>query len=139
MGLVARELERRGIATVCLSSALSITASVNPPRAVFVDYPLGHTAGKRGDTAGQRQIMLDALAALEQIRTPGDIRRLPYRWADSDDWKEAVMQPRPGSSDSHRDDRVARHAEPQYQYPEDEAAARAAGAAESTGQPPSRG
>lgn len=126
MGLVARELEGRGIATVCLSSARTITAAVNPPRAVFIDFPLGHTAGKRGDAALQRQIMLDALAALESIDTPGTIRDLPYRWADSDDWKDGVMRPGSGSGARHRDDRVARDDRPQYQHPEDRAAAEGA-------------
>ncbi|MFU8817945.1 MAG: hypothetical protein ACNA7W_21560 [Pseudomonadales bacterium] len=124
MGLVARELERRGIATVCLSSAYSITAAVNPPRAVFVDYPLGRTAGKRGDEQNQRSIMLDALAALREMEQPG-IRTLPYRWADDDAWKDSAMRPRPEGAEGQQDDRVPRHAEPQYQFPEDREAAEA--------------
>ena len=47
-----------------LTSALSITASVNPPRAVFVDYPLGHTAGKPDDVESQDAIVR---AALDQL------------------------------------------------------------------------
>jgi D-proline reductase (dithiol) PrdB len=123
--LIAREVESRGIATVSLSSAWSITRAVNPPRAVFVDFPLGHTAGKRGDRALQRRIMLDALAAVETVRTPGSIRRLPYRWDDTDAWKTSAMGGADGRGDGGRarDDRVTRHDEPQYQYPEDRAAA----------------
>lgn len=116
MGLVARETERRGIATVCLSSAYSITASVRPPRAVFVDFPLGHTAGKPGDRALQRHIVIDALAALEGMARPGHIERLPYRWAEDDAWKT-----RP--PDAPGDDRSPRSDRPQYQYPEDQSAA----------------
>lgn len=123
MGLVARELEARGIATVCLSSAYSITAAVNPPRAVFVDYPLGRTAGKRDDKLNQRGIMLDALAALQEAEQPGTIRTLPYRWGDDDHWKDSAMRPSQRSADATADDRVARHAEPQYQFPEDRDAA----------------
>ncbi len=121
MGLVAREVEQRGIATVCLSSAYSITAAVKPPRAVFIDFPLGHTAGKRGDKALQRRIMIDTLSALDGIQQPGSIRALPYRWADDEDWKRGVM--RPPSNGSHADDRAGRNDEPQYQYPEDREAA----------------
>jgi hypothetical protein len=122
VGLVARELERRGLATVSLSSAWSITAAVNPPRAVFVDFPLGRTAGKRGDRALQRRIMEDALAALEDVEQPGTIRALPYRWSADERWKDTAMRPaeRGGAA---ADDRVTRHAEPQYQYPEDKDAA----------------
>lgn len=105
---------------MCLSSAWSITASVNPPRAVFVDFPLGRTAGRRGDRSVQRRIMIDALTALDSVQRPGAIIPLPYRWADSDDWKDAVMQP--ASSDA-ADDRRARDDRPQYQYPEDRDAA----------------
>jgi len=127
VGLVARELEARGIATVCLSSAYSVTAAVNPPRAVFVDYPLGRTAGKRGDKQNQRSIMLDALAALAEVEHPGTIRTLPYRWGDDDQWKDSAMRPAqrsaPAPAPAPADDRVARHAEPQYQFPEDRDAA----------------
>jgi len=121
VGLVAREIELRGIPTVCLSSAWSITAAVNPPRAVFVDFPLGHTAGKRGDKALQRRIMIDTLSALDGIQQPGSIRPLPYRWSASDAWKQNVMRPKP--STTHVDDRVERSDAPQYQYPEDREAA----------------
>jgi len=107
-----------------MSSALSITAAVNPPRAVFLDFPLGHTAGKAGDKALQRRIMIDTLSALDSIQVPGTIRTLPYRWADSDDWKDSVM--RPDGSGSHSDARTARDETPQYQNPEDRDAAESA-------------
>ncbi|HEX7036640.1 MAG TPA: hypothetical protein VF210_12750 [Pseudomonadales bacterium] len=119
MGLVAREIERRGIATICLSSAYSITEAVNPPRAVFVDFPLGHTAGKRGDKPLQRRILIDTLSALDSIQQPGTIRKLPYRWSASDDWKTAPPL---------TDERQERSSEPQYQYPEDRDAAEGSGA-----------
>lgn len=100
---------------MCLSSAYSITASVRPPRAVFVDFPLGHTAGRPGDRALQRHIVIDALAALEGMVEPGRIEHLPYRWPD-DDWKRAPL----GELD---DDRTPRSDQPQYQFPEDRIAA----------------
>lgn len=118
MGLVARQLEAAGIATICLSSAMSITRAVNPPRAVFIDFPLGHTAGKPGDKALQRAIMMDTLDALETIAEPGTIRPLPYRWSDDDAWKQTAQR-------SDGDDRVSRTDEPQYQFPEDREAAEA--------------
>jgi NAD(P)-dependent dehydrogenase (short-subunit alcohol dehydrogenase family) len=42
-------LEAAGVPTICLTAAHSITASVNPPRAAFVDLPLGNTAGRPND------------------------------------------------------------------------------------------
>ncbi len=105
-----------------MSSAHSITRSVNSPRAVYLDFPLGHTAGKAGDKALQRKVMIDTLSALDTIQVPGTIRTLPYRWADSDAWKDKVM--RPGSDKTeHADDRVERGPEPQYQFQEDREAA----------------
>lgn len=107
-----------------MSSALSITRAVNPPRAVFLDFPLGHTAGRAGDRAGQRRIMIDTLSALDSIQVPGTVRTLPYRWADTDDWKDRVMRPDP--TGRHSDDRTARTDEPQYEREADRAAAAAA-------------
>lgn len=121
MGLIAREIEGRGIPTISMSSAYSITASVNPPRAVYLDFPLGHTAGKPHDPMLQRRILGDTLAALATIDTPGTIRTLPYRWSEDDSWKERVM--RPGTS---RDDRTERLPDPQYQSDADRIAAQAA-------------
>ncbi|MCZ6710328.1 MAG: selenoprotein B, partial [Gammaproteobacteria bacterium] len=84
VGLIAREIEARGIPTICMSSAYSITASVNPPRAAYLDFPLGHTAGKPNDKPLQRKIMIDTLSALDSIQVPGTIRELGYEWSDDD-------------------------------------------------------
>lgn len=98
---------------------MSITKAVNPPRAVFIDFPLGHTAGKPGDKPLQRAIMTDALDALATLTAPGSIRALPYRWSDDESWKTTAQR-------THGDDRVSRTDEPQYQFPEDRQAAEAA-------------
>ena len=42
-----------------MSSAYSITRSVNPPRAVYLDFPLGRTAGKANDKPLQRKIIFE--------------------------------------------------------------------------------
>lgn len=121
MGLIARLLEAKGIATICMSSAYSITAAVNPPRAVFLDFPLGHTAGKADDLAGQRHILIDTLRALETINVPGTIVPLPYRFSDDETWKDTAMRPRKDSGGRKvtADDRVERFDTPQYQYDAD--------------------
>jgi len=119
VGLIAREIERRGIATVSLSSAYSITRRVNPPRAVYVDFPLGHTAGKPHDKPLQRRIMIDTLSALDGIQTPGVIRSLPYVWDKDDSWKDRVMRPASGPGPDTGDTRTERFDEPQYQLEED--------------------
>ena len=107
-----------------MSSAYSITAAVRPPRAVYLDFPLGHTAGKAHDPALQRRVLRDTLDALATIGAPGTIRPLPYLWAEDDVWKDSVRRPDPGGSST--DDRTERHPDPQYQCEEDRTAALAA-------------
>ena len=124
MGLIAREIEGRGIPTISMSSAYSITAAVRPPRAVYLDFPLGRTAGKAHDRALQRRVLRDTLDALAAIDTPGTIRRLPHVWAEDDAWKDTAR--RPGPDGAMDDDRVERYPDPQYQCEEDRLAAQAA-------------
>jgi len=119
VGLVARHVEAAGIPTLCMSSALDITRSVNPPRAAFLDFPLGHTTGKPGQPELQRQILIDALSSFEGMTVPGSVRTLPYRWSDDDGWK--------GKAFAEGDDRLPRLDTPQYQDEEDRRRAEAGG------------
>ena len=128
-GLITRAIEAKGIPTLSMSSAYSITRAANPPRAVYLDYPLGHTAGKAGDPDNQLNIMRDTLTAFTDIAEPGEIRHLKYQWQTDHSWKDRVMRPQPTSSTStgdpstHKDDRVTRHDNPQYQNDDDAQAA----------------
>jgi len=132
VGLIARQLEAAGIPTVCLTSARDITRSVNPPRSVFLDYPLGHTSGRANEPELNQAIVGRALEAFDELTEPGSMVHLPYSWAESDDWKDYVMRPRPvgegdvardGDSTEMEDDRVARFDTPQYQSQADAEAA----------------
>ena len=94
MGLLARAIEEAGIPTISLSSALDIISSVKPPRAVFVNFPLGHQVGKPFYPDGQTRIILDALQVLETATTPGTLVQLQYKWDESDpldSWEEEEM------------------------------------------------
>lgn len=99
-------VEAAGIPTLCMTSAYDITQAVNPPRAVFLNYPLGHQTGKPDDPAGQRAIVRDALAAFETISRPGTIVELPYEWDASDrrweetDYTPGFLPPRPKKEDA---------------------------------------
>ncbi len=105
-----------------MSSALSITRAVNPPRAVYLDYPLGHTTGKPNNPHLQKAILRDALAAFEEMTAPGEIKMLGYEWAEDDSWKDRVMRPTQAEeAENHSDSRVQRYATPQYQCEQDEA------------------
>ena len=91
MGLIAREAEAAGISTLCMSSALDITRAVNPPRAAFLDFPLGHTTGKPDEPELQHEILAAALKGFRSIETPGSIRMLPFRWSHDDSWQETAL------------------------------------------------
>lgn len=92
---------------------------------MYLDFPLGHTAGKVHDKPLQRRIMIDTLSALDSIQVPGTIRSLPYHWSESDAWKDRVMRSSGKSGGGSNDDRIERFPEPQYQLPEDRQAAEA--------------
>jgi hypothetical protein len=119
VGLVARHLEAAGIPTLCMTSALDITNAVRPPRAAFLDYPLGYTTGKPGEPELQRRIMLEALDAFASLSSPGTVKTLPFRWSDDERWKDRAF--------AEGDDRQPRHDTPQYQCEEDQRLAEQAG------------
>ena len=94
MGLIARAIERGGISTLSMTSALDITRAVKPPRAVFVDFPLGHQTGKPHEPGLQRQIVQAAFAVLTTTTTPGSIIKLPYVWDENDySWQDQEYTP----------------------------------------------
>ena len=70
-----------------IGSAREIMAAVKAPRAVFVNFPLGHNTGKPFDRELQMSILKDALSALTTNEQPGPIEDLPYRWSEDDSWE----------------------------------------------------
>ena len=68
-----------------MTSALDITRSVKPPRAVFVNFPLGHQTGQPDQPELQRRIVHRRAAAFESITPPGAIVELPYVWDETID------------------------------------------------------
>lgn len=57
-------IEAAGIPTVSITLLREITEQVAPPRALYVDRPLGFPLGRAGDGPLQRRILLSALAML---------------------------------------------------------------------------
>jgi hypothetical protein len=74
VGLVARALELRGIATVCLASLPGAIAQVRPPRVLTVPFERGMTVGPPGDVPTQRAVLTQALALLREAQEPGAVR-----------------------------------------------------------------
>lgn len=82
MGLLARVVEEVGIPTVYVGSARDMMAQVKPPRAVFVNFPMGHQCGKPFDRELQMSIIKSALQVLSTLDQPGTIVDLPYEWGE---------------------------------------------------------
>lgn len=76
VGLVAGEIEKRGIATTSLSVLAEVTRKVRPPRTLLADYPLGYPLGRPDDPALQTAILRAAFALLERPGPPPVLEEL---------------------------------------------------------------
>jgi hypothetical protein len=91
-----------------MTSALDITRAVTPPRAAFVNFPLGHQTGKPHQPELQRRIVLEAMQAFETINQPGTIIHLAYIWDANDktweetDYTDGFLPERPPKEDADR-------------------------------------
>lgn len=82
MGLVCRLLEERGIATVYIGTGRDLTALVKPPRALFVNHPMGNNFGRPGDVAMQTDILRTALAMITNVEEGGVLVDYPTTWSE---------------------------------------------------------
>ncbi len=94
VGLLARAAEEQGIATLTMSVGRDITAQVRPPRAAFVNYPMGNETGRPGNREEQSAIVRAAFAALASMKEAGSIVDLPFSLEasapDGRSWEEWV-------------------------------------------------
>jgi len=69
-------------------------AEVTPPRAVFVDYPVGRTFGRPGAQDDHQSVLAAALDELAHFTLPGQIRDLPYQWERDGNraWEAALRE-----------------------------------------------
>ncbi|MEZ5375768.1 MAG: hypothetical protein R2733_04590 [Acidimicrobiales bacterium] len=103
-----------------------------PPRSLFVDAPLGHTAGPKHEPEVGRGIVEMALGLVELDLPSGSIVDSGYRWPN-DDWRADPLswsrkREDAGDAPSDRpsgDTRTERSDEPQYQNKADRLAAEA--------------
>jgi len=80
VGLIQREIERMGIATIGISIVRKFTEKVKPPRTVFLKWPFGHPLGEPFNIAQQHTVIQRAFEALYAIQKPGTIVDVPLRW-----------------------------------------------------------
>ena len=96
-----------------MGSALDILEAGRPPRAQFLNFPLGFEAGPYQDQAGQLDVMRQGLTGFETFKEPG-IKSLPHSWDAG--WERVNIRERSAQSN---DTRSPRNTEPQYQTEED--------------------
>ena len=100
-----------GLPTLILGSALDILRAGKPPRAKFVNHPLGFESGRFEDGQNQFDVVAAALRGFDEMRAPG-IEPLSFEWRAG--W-EMVNKRERGKLD-HRSPRTTT---PQYQTEED--------------------
>jgi len=70
VGLVAAELERRGVATVVVQLLREVAVRVRPPRALFVPFRHGYPLDTPGAPDRQHAVIDAALGLLEAPGAP---------------------------------------------------------------------
>jgi hypothetical protein len=75
VGLVAAELERIGIATVCIQLLREVAQKVGPPRSLWVPFPHGFPLDAPGDPERQHAVIESALRMLEDRETQPPVLR----------------------------------------------------------------
>ena len=85
-------IEASGIPTLVIGTAHDIMSKVAPPRAGFVDYPVGRTFGPPNDRQRNFTVLARALAELANYSRPGEIHDLGCNWAPdgSRDWEDEL-------------------------------------------------
>lgn len=91
-GVLARAIERRGVPTTSITTLHQFAVNLKPPRASFLDFPLGCPGGRPREAAQQREIVKAALEHAEHAGEQWELRRLPFQWAPDGnrDWEALV-------------------------------------------------
>jgi hypothetical protein len=74
-------IEASEIPTLVIGTAHDIMSKVAPPRAAFVDHPVGCTFGPPNDRQRNQTILAQALAELPKFTRAGEIHDLGCNWS----------------------------------------------------------
>jgi hypothetical protein len=99
VGLLAREIEARGVTMVGLALVKEVAVAAHAPRFVYVRWPFGHALGEPDNVAQQRTVLHDMRSMVMSAPRSGLVVELPYRWRREtyppvNDWKapsEAIV------------------------------------------------
>ena len=68
--LVQADIEREGITTVSISLLREVATALQPPRALFVPFPMGYPLGAPHNAALQHRVIAAAFDLLERNDVP---------------------------------------------------------------------
>ncbi len=91
-GVLARAIEARGLPTTSIATLRRNVHALKPPRALFLDFPLGCSCGRPGEPEQQREILREALRLAASEWPEWELRRLPFAWSADGDrgWEQHV-------------------------------------------------
>jgi D-proline reductase (dithiol) PrdB len=90
--VLARAIEALGLPTISATTLIKPALAMKPPRATFLDFPLGCPIGRPGRPEQQREILRAVLEAGFDAPPDSALRRLPFQWDEngSRDWEGLV-------------------------------------------------
>ena len=74
-------IEGSGIPTLVIGTVFDIMNKVMPPRAAFVDHPVGCTFGPPNERQRNQTVLRKSLVELPNFQPPGEIRDIGCRWS----------------------------------------------------------
>lgn len=76
-----------------IGTAYDIMSKVTPPRAVFVDHPVGRTFGPPHDRARNEAVLARALEELARFTHANEIRDPGFQWSGdgSRAWEDELL------------------------------------------------
>lgn len=80
LGIIQNIIEGAGIATIATTLKPELTEQIHVPRAAYLKYPYGYSAGPANDLEMQKKIIKEVLELVLAIKEPGTIVKMPYRW-----------------------------------------------------------
>jgi hypothetical protein len=80
VGLIQYAIEKAGIPTISITHLAELTEKVRVPRSLYLRFPLGRSFGRAGEIELQKQILLDCIHYLTEIKEPETMIKLPYKW-----------------------------------------------------------
>ncbi|MBA3841500.1 MAG: hypothetical protein H0X39_02590 [Actinobacteria bacterium] len=91
-GVLARAIEARGLPTTTIATLRKNVLALRPPRAQFLDFPLGCSCGRPGEPEQQREILREALRVAASPWPTWELPRLPFAWAEEGNrsWEDHV-------------------------------------------------